>query len=126
MKPNELRIGNFVGYKGEIVKIEEILISKSKLQNLYHVGFYSKNWNGYLHVLLSEISPVSATKDVLLSLGFENRVIDERFHYGFYVYFTNNYHLFQNGHYLGYYEYLHQIQNILNCVDNLELTLSNN
>ena len=68
MKNNELRIGNYVQHKGEIVKVEQI--TKHKIG--YH-RYKNKNTMQYLRV--SEIEPIEITEDFLLQKGFEKKYL---------------------------------------------------
>lgn len=64
MKNNELRIGNYVQHKGEIVKVEQI--TKHKIG--YH-KYADKRTMQYLRY--SEIEPIEITEYLLLKSGLE-------------------------------------------------------
>lgn len=64
MKNNELRIGNYVQHKGEIIKVEQI--TKRKIG--YH-KYADKRTMQYLKY--SEIEPIEITEDILLKIGLE-------------------------------------------------------
>lgn len=64
MKNNELRIGNYVQHKGEIVKVEQI--TKHKIG--YH-KYADKRTMQYLKY--SEIEPIEITEDIVTNCGFK-------------------------------------------------------
>ena len=58
MKPQELRIGNLVQYKGEVIKVEQI--TKRKIG--YHKG---ENESRMHYARLSEIEPTELTEEIV-------------------------------------------------------------
>lgn len=59
MKPEELRIGNWVKYRGEPVKVEQLRVNCLGIANSDVLVDYN------------EIEPIELTKEVLLKVGFE-------------------------------------------------------
>lgn len=65
MKNTELRIGNYVRYNDEIIKVEQITKRK--------IGYHRNGDKSRMHYLkYSEIKPIEITEDLLLKNGFED------------------------------------------------------
>lgn len=92
MKKNELRIGNLVKVKGEIVKVEQITKKK--------IGYHKEPRENVMHYArLWEIEPIDISKDVLrkIKLDFNKKCNDYYFYRNgrlvFGCYFGNGYYL---------------------------------
>ena len=58
MNPQELRIGNLVKYKGEVVKIEQITKRK--------IGYHKEENESFLcYARLSELEPIPLTEEII-------------------------------------------------------------
>jgi hypothetical protein len=125
MKPEELRIGNWVKYRGEPVKVEQLRVNCLGIANSDVLVDYN------------EIEPIELTEEVLLKVGFEKD--------------GNSYRLICDGIRIGYYtdkfkqvldinvsrekkfyknelrsydvKYLHQLQNEYYLLTNKELKI---
>lgn len=126
MKNNELRIGNYVQHKGEIVKVEQITKRK--------IGYHKNGDKSRMHYLkYSEIKPIEITEDLLLENGFEKE---------FYWVFSQDCFVYDNDKvllrqsfddnswyativYLGMFSinYIHELQNAYYVFNNKELKL---
>ena len=63
MKPQELRIGNFVNYNGKVVKVEQITKHK--------IGYHTKPKETRMnYARLCEIEPIPITEEWLTKIGF--------------------------------------------------------
>lgn len=126
MKNNELRIGNYVQHKGEIVKVEQI--TKRKIG--YH-KYADKRTMQYLKY--SEIEPVEITEDILIRLGFEetfdntyseilryDKIKVIKFDERLLVHIFNNYSTYSFGSRI---KYIHELQNAYFVINNKELKL---
>ena len=126
MKNNELRIGNYVQHKGEIVKVEQI--TKHKIG--YH-KYADKRTMQYLKY--SEIVPIEITEDILIRLGFEETFNDTyseilrydkieviKFYERLLVHIFNKYSEYCFGNII---KYIHELQNAYFVVNNKELEI---
>lgn len=126
MKNNELRIGNYVQHKGEIVKVEQI--TKRKIG--YH-KYADKRTMQYLKY--SEIEPIEITEDLLLKKGFE-KIFDRVFPQECFVYGDEEVLVRVSGYWYAilavdiynmkkHIKYIHELQNAYFVVNNKELEI---
>lgn len=120
MKAEELRIGNFVKYKEEIIKLgtfdySSFTYEKDKTLN-YIVGAFKS------------LQPIELTEEWLLKMGFEKDHLyfsKGSFHYHMHgIVFIGNDHV-SSGHVDSYLKTVHQLQNLYFALTGEELTIKN-
>lgn len=123
MKANELRIGNLVKVKGEIVKVEQITKKK--------IGYHKEPRENVMHYArLCEVEPIDISKDVLrkIKLDFNKKCNDYYFYKDgrlvFGCYFSNDYCLVSFYHFMAIKRMqLHELQNMYYIITNEELEI---
>lgn len=128
MKPQELRVGNLVNYKGKVVKVEQITKHK--------IGYHTKpNETRMNYAKLCEVEPIPITEELLLKIGFkkENEYIAVKPDKSCLVHFPN--HFITGGYFViaiarlpGMLskipvKHLHQLQNAYYLVTGKELEI---
>lgn len=123
IKPNELRVGNWVAYGDKYYQIEEIL----KRNDNYAICFKDL----YHGVWIEHVKPIPLTEDKFINCGFKkHKKHDWVYNFGDY----EGVQLVQSKRYgLGYYmneaciafpKYIHDLQNIFFSLHKAELEVS--
>lgn len=122
MTPQELRIGNLVQYKGEVVKVE--LINKKKIG--YHME-ENKSWLCYARLV--EIEPIPLTEEIIGKYFIHHGASYYRDNSRVEIYQTRYGWCLSvnNSPYTAYIntivEYLHELQNAYYMANQKELTI---
>ncbi|WP_241287531.1 hypothetical protein [Chryseobacterium indologenes] len=118
MKPQELRIGNYVRVWSEIYRVNQILPS-----SIIHNYNYDDINDGFEEVDIENVEPIELTEEWLLKFGFESNIVgykidNDRFIFELYFYDAWNLNYvekqkFGNGsaELSGYWK-IHELQNI--------------
>jgi hypothetical protein len=138
--PKELRIGNLVEYNGMFWKVSEILSPKplndKRFADKYVVELF--DGAGLISVPIDDTEPILITEEILLKAGFkQNQMDNDEFYYSYdlkdYVYCDLSLISGDKNGYLEVtlfpyeswfrYKYVHQIQNIYQCLCGKELEI---
>jgi len=133
MKANELRIGNKVDYKGEIV---EVISINGVVYSFGQLDVGIKTIGGFRIVDLKRLKPIHITEELLVNFGFKKQqTVDYciRWHIGenpvthdwlFYLVWLAGHPtpFYQNGYHL--IKYVHHLQNVYFAITGEELQIT--
>jgi|SRR5690606_12056949 len=130
INPQELKIGNYVSYNGSIAVVSGISSPAPRQEERFNNKHVIElSIGGLIDVTPEELEPVILTEEMLLKLGFEktDRQYSTWFNHYYHIIVRGDirFQLVDNGDLscidYKHINYLHQLQNLIFSVDNIEL-----
>ncbi len=125
MQVDELKIGNLVRYNGIIVKVDSIISPKPLKDKRFSGKWVLDLFDGagVITSTIEDILPIKITPDLLLKLGFKDRISGIIFGKGFFQYSFEDHYLSFNDHIITAFDYIHELQNIYEVISRENLNL---